>query len=70
MMQCNGVAFACFLLAKDIYEEMHQPQRGMIGRGLQLMLSDGQPFEQAAATIGQNAKRILEEAIARHLEGT
>lgn len=68
MVQHNDVAFACFLLAKDIYEEMHQPQRGMIGKGLQLMLSGEQPFEQAAATIGQHARQILEEALLRHLE--
>jgi tetratricopeptide (TPR) repeat protein len=68
MMQRNDVALACFVLARDIFEEMHHPQRGMIGRGLQLMLSGKQPFDQAVAAIKPDARRIVEEALARHLE--
>lgn len=68
MIQRNDVALACFLLARDIYEEMHQPQQEMIGRGLQLMLADGQPFDQAVAAIGKDAQSMLEKAIAQHLE--
>lgn len=68
MIQRNDVALACFLLARDRYEEMHQPQQGTIGRGLQLILADGQPFDQAVAAIGKDAQSILEKAIAQHLE--
>ncbi|HEU5380929.1 MAG TPA: tetratricopeptide repeat protein [Ktedonobacteraceae bacterium] len=70
MIQRNDVALACFLLVRDIYEEMHQPQRGRIGKGLQLLLSGEQPFDQAVVAIGQNAKQKLEEAIARYLATT
>lgn len=66
MMQRNDVAFACFFLATNIYEEMHQPQRGMIGKGLQLLLLGEQSLDQAIMTIGPNAQQILEEAIAQY----
>jgi tetratricopeptide (TPR) repeat protein len=65
--QRNDVALACFLLARDIYEEMHQPERGTIARGLQALLAEGQSFEQAVTAIGSSASVKLEKALERGL---
>ena len=63
LLQRMDVALAFFLLARDIYEALHYPERGIIPRGLQIVLAGEQSFEDAVAEIYPRAYELVAQAI-------
>jgi tetratricopeptide (TPR) repeat protein len=63
LLQHQTVALACFLLAKDIYTELHYPERGAIPQELQRFLAGEGALERVMAKVHPQAFNIVEDAL-------
>lgn len=63
VLERRELALACFLLAKDIYEAVQQPERGIIPREICRLLAGKQSLDALIAELHPRAFQIVEDGL-------